>query len=266
MSTEGLPGEIAPVPPDLTPETFDRAHGITAASALFWELSAKAFGDDYPVEVQPFGTTTWWVLGRWVSELRVGPGQRLVDLACGRGGPGLWVARATGADLTGIDWSPVAVREATKRAAAFVQPGRAHFHVGQLDATGLPPEYADAAMCADAIFFAEDRVAAFAEVARVLRPGAAFVFTCDEEDSDRPSAVPDWAPLADAGGLTVERKDEVPRAVENMQRMYDLWLANIDALRAEIGADGANDLVDEATTVGPTLPMRRSLVITARKP
>jgi hypothetical protein len=33
--------------------------------------------------------------------------------------------------------------------------------------------------------------------------------------------------------------------------MYDAWLANIDALRAELGNDSAEDLVDEANTVQP---------------
>lgn len=67
-----------------------------------------------------------------VSGLRVGAGQRLLDLACGRGGVGLWLARATGAQLTGVDWSPVVVREATARAPEFVPAQRASFAVGDL--------------------------------------------------------------------------------------------------------------------------------------
>lgn len=41
--------------------------------------------------------------------LRVGPGQKIADLGCGRGGPGQWIARATGAGLVGIDVSEVAL-------------------------------------------------------------------------------------------------------------------------------------------------------------
>jgi ubiquinone/menaquinone biosynthesis C-methylase UbiE len=261
--TDPLPGANVELPPEITAKVFDRAHGETASSELLWRLSAEAYGADYPTEVQPWGMTTWWTLGRWVSELRIGPGQQLVDLACGRGGPGLWVARAVGADLIGVDWSPVAIRESTARSTQFLPAGRARFQVGDLAATGLPDASADGVMCADAIFFATDRVAAFTEVARVLKPGARFVFTCDEDaNAARPTAVPDWTPLVEAGGLVVETKEVIPRFVESVQRMYDLWLANIDALRAELGDLSADDLVDEAERVGPTLASRTALLIT----
>src|SRR6266542_3895470 len=126
-----------PLPRPVSPSTFDRAHGFTARSELIWRLAAQAYGADYPEEVQALGMTTWWTLGRCVSALRVGPGRLLVDLACGRGGPGLWLSRATGADLIGVDWSPVAVEAATNRAAAFVPPGRAR----SSSATWQPPAY-----------------------------------------------------------------------------------------------------------------------------
>jgi ubiquinone/menaquinone biosynthesis C-methylase UbiE len=245
---------------DLVHETFERA-------TIAGQLAAEAYGADHPAEVQPFGMTTWWVLGRYVSELRVGPGMQLVDLACGRGGPGLWVARATGAGLIGVDWSPKAVELAQRRAADFVPDGRAAFQVGDLAATGLPDASADAVMCADAIFFATDRVEAFAEVARILRPGGRFVFTCDEDDrGQRPSAVPDWTPLVEAGGLSVLRKEEVPRFAEQLQRMYDLWLEHLDEIRAEMGDEVAAEYEDEAKTVGPTLAGRMPLIITAVRP
>jgi ubiquinone/menaquinone biosynthesis C-methylase UbiE len=267
MPAETLRGAVVALPAEFNAATFDQAHGKAGTSPLMWRLSAQAYGENYPAEVQPWGMTTWWVLGRFVSELKVGPGHRLVDLACGRGGPGLWLARATGADLTGVDWSAIGVAAAQERASEFVPDGRADFRVGELAATGLPDGYADAAMCADAIFFAADRVAAFTEVARILKPAGRFVFTCDEDDSpDRAMAVPDWTPLAEAGGLEVERKEEVPHFAEQLQRMYDLWLENLEALRAEVGDDEAQELYNEAMRVGPTLKNRRPLVITARKP
>src|SRR5829696_8366166 len=133
MEDAELPGALrGPGPMPLSPVLFDDAFTATARSDLVWRLAAEAYGEDYPAEVQPWGSTTWWVLGRCVAALRVGPGQVLVDLACGRGGPGLWLCRATGAELVGVDWSPVAVEEATRRAAEFVPAGRARFVVGDL--------------------------------------------------------------------------------------------------------------------------------------
>ena len=113
MTDSPIRGATAPAARRSHRETFDRAHGTTAKNALLWRLAREAYGDEYPEEIQAWGMTTWWTLGQFISGLRVGPGQRLVDLACGRAGVGLWLARATGAQLTGVDWSPVAVAEAT---------------------------------------------------------------------------------------------------------------------------------------------------------
>lgn len=45
------------------------------------------------------------------AEVRVAESDTIADLGCGRGGPGLWVAMATGADLVGIDISSTALEE-----------------------------------------------------------------------------------------------------------------------------------------------------------
>jgi hypothetical protein len=37
---------------------------VSATSDLLWRLAAAAYGEDYPSEIQPWGGTTWWVLGR----------------------------------------------------------------------------------------------------------------------------------------------------------------------------------------------------------
>jgi ubiquinone/menaquinone biosynthesis C-methylase UbiE len=267
-SGEEIPGAVrGPAPMPISPAIFDEEHDALGRSELIWRLAAQAYGEDYPAEVQPWGLTTWWVLGRCVSGLRVGPGQVLVDLACGRGGPGLWLARATGAELLGVDWSPVAVEAAAARTPAFVTAERARFVVGDLAASGLADDCADAAVCLDAVFFAEDRIAALAEVERLLRPGGRYAFTAPETDTPtRPSHVTDWTPLIEAAGLELEGKEEVPRFAEQLTRMYELWLEQLDELRAEIGDTAAERLETEARTVGPTLASRRHLFLVARRP
>jgi SAM-dependent methyltransferase len=251
----------------LTPSDFDLDHGVSANSELIWRLAAQAYGGDYPSEIQPWGYTTWWVLGRAICGLKVGPGQTLVDLGCGRGKPGLWLSRATGAGLVGIDWSPVAVRIATDLSAEFVPASRARFLIGDLAASGLENDVADAVVCFDAIFFAEDRIAALSEICRILRPGGRFVFTADEMiEAQQTSDVTDWTQLISAAGLEVESKDEIPRAAEQHSTLYQLWLANLDALRADIGQPAADSLRDEAMTVGPTLSNRRACLVVGRKP
>jgi ubiquinone/menaquinone biosynthesis C-methylase UbiE len=228
-------------------------------------IASLAYEDEYPTEVVPTGMTTWWLLSRCVSGLRVGPGATLVDLACGRGGPGLWLARATGADLVGVDWSSVAIEEARRRAVDYLPEGRTRFSVGDLADSGLVSGVGDAVLCLDAVVFAKDRIAAFGEARRLLRHGGRYVFTATETASPRDrSSVTDWRPLLTAAGLVLESKEEVPRYAERLQRMYDLWLENLDTIQEELGADMTGKLEQGARTVGPTLLQRRQFLFVAR--
>jgi ubiquinone/menaquinone biosynthesis C-methylase UbiE len=197
----------------------------------------------------------------------MGPGAVFGDLACGRGGPGLWLARATSASLIGVDWSEVAIAEATARAGEFVSADRAQFVVGYLDASGLVDQSLHGAVCIDALFFAPDRIAALREVGRVLRPGGRFLFTAHETvEPTRPADVLDWSDLVQAADLEVVSKEMIPGCVERTQRLYHLWLEHLDELRRELGDVVAGQLATEATTVGPTLASRRPLLVTARRP
>jgi SAM-dependent methyltransferase len=264
--SDDIPG-ARPGSVPFTAADFDAELGATAASPLIWRLAAEAAGDEYPADVEPWSDTTNWLLDRLVESLNVGQRHIIVDLACGRGGPGLWVARATGAQLVGVDWSTVAVEQATSRAGQFVAADRASFQVGTLTETGLPDASMDGAMCIDAFFFAGDRIAAAAEVCRVLRPGGVFAFTASERRPPRtPFDVPDWAPIIAAGGLEPLWTHEIPGALDRLRRGYELWLEHLDELRAEVGDDVAEELRQEAETVGTSLDGRRAVLVAARRP
>ena len=47
------------------------------------------------------------------------PGSTFVDVGCGRGGPGVWVAARTGATLIGLDIAEAPLVEARGLAVAF---------------------------------------------------------------------------------------------------------------------------------------------------
>jgi len=227
----------------VAPEDYDAAHAAVQGSVLMRRLWAEAFGDEYPAEVAPFSSCTWWLLGQLVAALRLPPGGRLVDLGCGRGGPGLWLARALSASLVGIDFSQVAVELATQRAPEFVGPGRAEFHQATFDRTGLSEASVDGVVSVDALPFAVDRVAALTEARCILVPGGRFALTARV----RPGGVGDWPAMARSVGLDVEDMRDIPHGDECWRRLHASWLAHEPELRTELGDRAAGNLIAEAT-------------------
>jgi ubiquinone/menaquinone biosynthesis C-methylase UbiE len=143
-----------------------------------------------------------------VQALDLSADATLVDLACGRGGYGMEVARRTGARLIGIDFSIEAIRLAGEHARTRRQD--VEFRVGGMSDTGLRTGSADAVMVVDAIQFAEPPGAAYAEIHRILRPGGRVVLTSwetDAVDEKLPARLRDVdlaGDLAAAGFTTVE--------------------------------------------------------------
>jgi SAM-dependent methyltransferase len=99
-------------------------------------------------------------------------GKRVLDAACG---PGLYAAELArrGAQVVGFDHSPRMVELCRARVS------QGEFRVHDLaDPIGwLPDECVDLALCALAIEYVDDRVAALGELRRVLRPDGALVLS-----------------------------------------------------------------------------------------
>lgn len=157
--------------------SFDEGFTRVGRSAWLRRTFGALLDPDLPAEVEPFSFVPLDGLRELAAALRLDRGAALVDLACGRGGPGMWVARETGTVLTGVDGSAVGVAQATARAGLFGLADTARFLVGDLAATGLPDASADGVMCVDAIQFAPDPLACAREVLRILRPGRWFALT-----------------------------------------------------------------------------------------
>jgi ubiquinone/menaquinone biosynthesis C-methylase UbiE len=149
--------------------TFDRWYADMARSDQRDQIVQRALG--LPPELDSSSLLPWLAIAELVMALALAPGQLLADLACGRGGYGLEVARRTGARLIGVDFSAVALAAASRNADRFGLAARAGFRLGHLTASGLDPQTADAVMCIDAIQFASPPVAALREFRRILVPG-----------------------------------------------------------------------------------------------
>jgi SAM-dependent methyltransferase len=196
----------------------------------------EVFGDEYPEGVDPYSFVTRSELDRFAREVRVGPGQTFLDIGCGRGGAGLWVAVATGADLIGIDIAETALVAARERAERLART--ATFRRGEFEATGLDDASVDAVMSVDALLFTPSKQAAFVELRRILRPGGRLVLTSwdyHRQPVGRPPQVPDHRPLADAAGFEVLAYDATDRWRERNERAGSGLLEAVEELAAESG-------------------------------
>jgi cyclopropane fatty-acyl-phospholipid synthase-like methyltransferase len=225
-------------------------YGATFARDIESPTSRQArrevYGDEYPEEARPRSFITRSELRRMARELDVGPGQTFVDLGCGWGGPGLWLARETGAGVVGIDLSDVGVARARERAEELGLADRARFEVGDLTATGLPEAGFDGAVSVDVLWSVPDKSGAFRESARILKPGARFVFTNWDWELSPPGYPPplsDHRPVLDEAGFDVETY-EVQADAELLRRAYwERMVAAEQDLLHEVGEEQTRKLM-----------------------
>jgi SAM-dependent methyltransferase len=192
---------------------FDRTFtdGLGAAQRVETRIWTEVYGEDYPAELEPYSYISRTELRRFAVELRVSPDEVFADLACGQGGPGLWVARETGARLVGVDLSKVALEAAARRAASMGLAEGSRWVEGTFEATGLEDASLDGAMSVDALLFTPDKGAATREFARIVRPGGRLVFTTFDysaQPAGRPPQVGDHRPLLEEAGFDVLAYDE----------------------------------------------------------
>src|SRR6185369_14689645 len=146
-------------------------------NAILVRIWRDAFAGDYPEDADPFGFVTCNDLEKFASSLKVGPGETVLDIGCGRGGPGLWVARKTGASVIGLDILPEAIDQANAAKERQGQAVPATFASGSFVKTGLSGSSVQAIMSVDAFWMVLDKTGALREMARVIETGRRFAMT-----------------------------------------------------------------------------------------
>ncbi len=115
-----------------------------------------------------------------LTPARLAPG-RAIDLGCGTGANVRYLARH-GFEATGVDFSPVALRIARKRARADGTPAAVRFLEGDLTAGEIPGVAGPFDLLVDYGTLDDldpaGRRAMAGLVADLARPGAAFLFWC----------------------------------------------------------------------------------------
>jgi arsenite methyltransferase len=149
------------------------AEEIKACCAAAYSSAAARFllGGSF----HPGGPT---LTSRLAEALRVGPGDLVVDIACGPGTSALQLARETGCHVVGVDLAP----------PDAVEDPRVRFVRGDAEALPLANASVDGALCECALCTFPDKPAAARELARVLRPGARLALS---DLTARPAELPE---------------------------------------------------------------------------
>jgi SAM-dependent methyltransferase len=134
------------------------------AAAYSSDVVALLLGDSY----HPGGLA---LTRRLAARLGLAAGQRVLDVAAGRGASGLLLAGEFAVTVDGVDLSAANVALANGAASAAGLAERAVFRLGDGHALPYPDGLFDAVICECAWCTFADKPAAAAEFARVLRAG-----------------------------------------------------------------------------------------------
>jgi SAM-dependent methyltransferase len=253
---------------------YDAVHAAMPRSPTLLRIWRQhAMGEDFPEAFWHISFLTLEEAGRIVEDLGIATGATLVDLGCGTGSPGLYIARETGANLIGVDLSGVAIGVAAGRADALGLAATSRFQKGSFDSTGLPGGYADAAVSFDALQYAPDKAAAFTEAARALRPGGRLAFTAFELHPERAGELPvlgddpvdDYREVLATAGLLVTRYEETASWEGRMTAAYSAILEAKEALTEEMGSVAATALMSEVTVTLERRPYTGRVLCVAQR-
>ncbi len=212
------------------------------------KIWSEAFGQNYPKGIDHYGFLTNHDLGVIAKRLDAAPGTTLLDIGCGRGGPGLKLAQDLGLQLTGVDIIPEAVERANEFQNDFELEYPAEFKVGQFYEIPLDDQSVDNVISIDSLWAAPNKIQALIEVKRVMKPGAKFIFT----HSDLLAVEP--VELLELSGLTFIHREDTPEWKAYQQKVYAGITAHKDELVSEMG-EGANMFLWEAEASPPHLDL-----------
>lgn len=148
------------------------------ATAYGSDLVALLLGDSY----HPGGLT---LTRRLATRLALTPGERVLDVAAGRGTSAMLLAEEHEVYVEGVDLSAANVTLATGAADRAGLGDRVHFGTADAERLPFPAGAFDAVVCECAFCTFPDKPTAAAELARVLRPGGRLGITDVTADLNR---------------------------------------------------------------------------------
>jgi SAM-dependent methyltransferase len=138
------------------------------------KVRERTFGED-------IGQTSWLTADeyrKFFQQLALGAGDAVLDVACGSGGPSLFMARTAGCHVTGVDVNEHGIAAATEAARDAGLTSRLTFvHTDASQRLPFADASFDVILCIDAINHLRDRPQLLRDWHRVLRPGGRALFT-----------------------------------------------------------------------------------------
>ncbi|MFT7594557.1 MAG: ubiquinone/menaquinone biosynthesis C-methylase UbiE [Paracoccaceae bacterium] len=110
----------------------------------------------------------------FLQKLGVGPGDKVLDLGCGLGGPARFAAHSTGAQVTGIDLTEEFVTTGQALTDMAGLTGQVGLVQGSILDLPFPPGGFDAAYMIHVGMNIADKAGIATQVARALKPGGVF--------------------------------------------------------------------------------------------
>jgi cyclopropane fatty-acyl-phospholipid synthase-like methyltransferase len=137
------------------------------------KIRQEAFGED-------IGQNSWITTDEYdtfYSWLKLSPGDHLLEVASGSGGPALYLAKKFGCRITGVDINEGGLKTANQ-SAQDANIANANFRFADVNEP-LPfdDETFDAVMCMDSMNHFHDRLGFLREWQRVLKKGRRVLFT-----------------------------------------------------------------------------------------
>ncbi len=137
------------------------------------EIRRETYGED-------IGQNSWITTDEYdnfYNWLNLSPGDHVLEIASGSGGPALYLAKKFKCRITGIDINEEGIKTANQTGAQYKIPDAKFQLVDVNQRLPFDDETFDAVMCIDSMNHFRDRLGYLKEWCRVLKPGKRAVFT-----------------------------------------------------------------------------------------